>query len=227
MLILKRVSDEKQIVDFLSIARSSAHLWSVSERKVIHLPRHFVPPKRYDSPLSNNYAPAVARYRSWRDRLSSWIYVLFPNNFAVIELCTSELEKSLGGLAALRQCAWVIATVESLPLLAQYADREISANSLPRTELRRLFPQGEFLRFDAVEAPAKKHLDTSTEEYGANSEHESDLIWIKQLLTLAKSKSPQAVWLNLLLAPTPCPFLADWRTSAFRFSHLHRHLASE
>jgi hypothetical protein len=84
-LILKRVSDEKQIADFLSIARSAAHLWSVCEGKVIHLPRHFVPSKKYDSPFTNNYAPAVARYSSWRERLSSWIYVLFPDNSAVIE----------------------------------------------------------------------------------------------------------------------------------------------
>jgi integrase len=91
-------------------------------------------------------------------------------------------------------------------VLAQYANCEISSNSLPRTELRRLFPQGEFLQFDAAEVPATKHLDTSIEEDRANSEHDSDLTWIKHLLALAQSKSPQSGLAEFAIGTDTVPF---------------------
>ena len=81
-LVLERAKGEKEMADFLSITRSAAHFWSVRSQKKVPLPRYYFDPSRTDdSPLGPDYAAVVAKYRSWCDRLSSWIRMLFSPEF--------------------------------------------------------------------------------------------------------------------------------------------------
>jgi hypothetical protein len=74
--VMERV-DEKRIADFLAIARSAAHFWSVSKQKVVRLPHYyFQPHSKNDCPFDEDYAEAVAPYQVWRKQLSCWIHEL-------------------------------------------------------------------------------------------------------------------------------------------------------
>ncbi len=70
-------ADEKQIADFLAIARSAAHFWSVSKQEVVPLPHYYFKPRgKDDCPFDEDYAEAVAPYQVWRKQLSCWIHEL-------------------------------------------------------------------------------------------------------------------------------------------------------
>ena len=73
--------DKGKIADFLSIARSAAHYWSVRKQRVVPLPRYYVrQAEKDDSLFDRDYAQAVSQYRLWRDQLSNWVGALHPAN---------------------------------------------------------------------------------------------------------------------------------------------------
>ncbi len=65
----------------------------------------------------------------------------------VRSFCDHDSRAELGTLADLRRSCWVIARPNLMPVMARYADGEISCNSPARKELRRLFPEGKFIEF--------------------------------------------------------------------------------
>lgn len=68
--------------------------------------------------------------------------------------CDRNSRAELGTLADLRRACWVIAHPNLMPVMARYADGEISCNAPARKELRRLFPKGEFIESAGLSNPA-------------------------------------------------------------------------
>jgi integrase len=79
--------------------------------------------------------------------------------------CTAHARKQLGTISDLRRCCWAMAHPHLNPVMARYADSEISANSPSRKSLRRLFPLGQFVEFSIPQNPSCQ-LRPGMPEYG-------------------------------------------------------------
>lgn len=75
-LILSKFGPGEISSQFLAILRSAAHLWSVSARTKVKLPRLLVQVAQDDNPFRFDYARAAADYDSWKDLLKTWIRIL-------------------------------------------------------------------------------------------------------------------------------------------------------
>jgi integrase len=97
----------------------------------------------------------------------------------------------LGDLYELIECAYGVAHVELRPVVARYASREISSNSLPREELRRLFPKGEIIQFDAPRNKLNPHHSVAHEKNGGDPNQTIFPIWIGNLLQAPQESDPR------------------------------------